>query len=100
MDFVNAHEMRAKYGSGFHVPSKKDLDNLKISDTVKVCNGRERFWTIITNINEYMITATVDNHLVFDGGYNLGDTINFKKCNIYDISPDYITPKMKALLYS
>lgn len=83
--FVDAQKMAKEHPKTFNAPSAKELNNLKVGDTVKVCNDEERFWTIIKSINGEVIEAKVDNVLGGDYGYNRGDIITFEKKNIYSI---------------
>lgn len=84
--FVDAQEMHKKHPQTFDAPSREDLTDLKLGDIVKMCaNEKERFWTIITAIKGNKITASADNKLVHNFGFNLGDIIEFEKKNIYDI---------------
>lgn len=86
--FIDAQAMHRKYPKSFGVPSKRKLDALKPRSVVKVCNGKERFWTVVRNVRGSQITATVDNALVDkECGYKAGDTITFEKRHIYDINP-------------
>ena len=79
--------MNKQHPDTFFVPSKRELNNLKPLDTVKVaCNG-ERFWTIITEIKKSYITVKVENDLLFteEHGIKYGDIIRFKIDNIFSI---------------
>ncbi len=85
--FIDAQEQHKQSPETFDAPSIIELSTLKKGDTVKVCNGKERFWTIIKEITGDKIKAEVNNQL-FDAkeyGYDCGDTISFEKRHIYDI---------------
>lgn len=78
--------------SGYSLLSQERLDSIKPSDTVKIGNGVELFWVLVTEIKDGRIYGTVDNHLGFDHNkrryavpYNRGDTVMFSKENVYDI---------------
>ena len=80
---VDAVEMAQQSPHTFHLPN---LKGLKVGDIVKVCNGFERFWVILTEINiGNMCQGIVDNLLVFPCGYDLGDMLHFEKRNIYQV---------------
>ncbi len=85
--FIDAQEQYKLHPDTFEAPSNKELDKLKKGDTVKVCNGKERFWTCILSIKGDKIKATVDNILLDadEFGYDCGDTISFEKRHIYNI---------------
>ena len=55
--FIDAQEQHKQSPESFDAPSNEELDNLKKGDTVKVCNGKERFWTIILSITKDKIDA-------------------------------------------
>jgi hypothetical protein len=85
MEFVNAQEMMKKHPETFYAPSKEELDNIKIGDSVKVCvEDKERFWVTVTEIDGENITGEVDNVLI-DVDLELGEIIKFKKENVYNI---------------
>jgi hypothetical protein len=84
-NFVDAQAMHNDNPERFSVPSKKDLDKLDIGDVVKVCDGRERFWTIITEVNGDFIKASINNHLLQDYKGSVGDIVEFEKRHIYEI---------------
>ena len=81
--FIDAQEMHKQHPDTFEVPFKSELDAIKEGSTVKVCNGKERFWTQVTDVDGDKLTATVDNNLIDSDGINLGDTIHFEKKNVY-----------------
>lgn len=84
--FENAQELKQQYPDTFYAPEAEELQKLQPGDTVKVCALRERFWAEIVSIQDSMITARVDNHLLTPHlRYN--DFIEFHVDNIYDIFP-------------
>lgn len=88
--FVNAQRMGIKHPETFHVPTKDELNAIKVGSIVKVSTGNERFWTNVTEVKGQKITATVDNDLVMSANSDIpyGTVINFKKEHIYDIYPE------------
>jgi DNA-binding protein YbaB len=96
--FEDAQQMKKNFPQTFEAPSQEELDSLKINDSIKVAvlfdsKGNdvtaERFWVLITKIENDTITGTVDNDLVKTvfHGLKLDDTITFEKKNIYSIYP-------------
>lgn len=81
--YVNAYVMSLKYPQSFEAPTKEELDNLKIGDTVKVCRNGERYWVTITNIEGDTIYADLDNFLIFPDDESENPV--FKKHNIFQI---------------
>ena len=79
MEFINAQELAKRYTDTFEVPSIEQLNKLRIDNYVKICNGKERFWVKLTNINDDNLTGIVVSYLVFDATYNLGSMIHFTK---------------------
>ena len=83
---VNAQEMNKLHPLTFDYP-EKEICELKAGDSVKVCNSKERFWVTVKEIKGDDIIGIVDNDLISVSmdKLKLGDTIGFKKENIYDI---------------
>lgn len=84
-EFIDAQEMAQKHPDTFEAPTSEELDQISVGSLVKICNDEERFWTEVTKIDGDKITANVDNQLLGDYGYNLGDSIEFEKRHIYSI---------------
>ena len=84
-DLIDAQEMAQKHPDTFESPSTEELNQIKEGASVKICNGEERFWATVTKISGDKVTADVDNDLLGDYGYNLGDEIEFEKRHIYSI---------------
>jgi len=83
--FVDAQEMHRKNPTRFDVPSATELLAIKMGSTVKVCNGRERFWVNVIGVNGEKLLGTVSNNLIGNDEIDFGDTIDFEKKHIYDI---------------
>ena len=82
MDFIDAEEMARLHPKAFAYP---DTTNLQVGELVKLCNGRERFWVLLTAIDDNSLTGTIDNQLVDETGYNFGDMISFGKQHVYQV---------------
>jgi len=82
-DFVNAQEMQKKYPATFEAPTKKELDGIKPEDFVKICHNDERFWVIVKKINKDRIIGEVNNDLIRNQPFKLGDKIAFLKNHVY-----------------
>lgn len=86
--------MARRYPDTFHLPN---LTGLKAGDIVKVSNGGERFWVILTDTNtDDTCRGVVDNSLVSPCGYDAGDTLLFEKRNIYQVM-SYATKNNQGL---
>lgn len=83
--FVNAQQMHQDHPDTFEVPSDKELAGVKEGSIVKVCHNDERFWTVVKAVDGEKVTAEVNNCLIGDQPFDLGDEIEFKKENIYCI---------------
>jgi hypothetical protein len=84
MDFINAQKMAKENPNTFEAPTRQETDALKIGDHAKICNGKERFWVLITAVGKDSFTGTVDNELFCTDEYTLGHIIKFKWVHIYD----------------
>ena len=89
MAFIDAQQMKVEYPYTFGAPTKQNLNKLKEGSLVKVCHNNERFWTKIQKIEKNKtlsfndnITAIVDNDLICEQPFKLGDTIQFEKRHI------------------
>ncbi len=82
---VNAEEMNRDHPESFFIP--KARHKIKKGDSVKVCCGPERFWTLVVDVTGEVITATVDNYLVCPENRKLkvGTKIQFAPCNVYQV---------------
>lgn len=56
---------------------------IEIGDSVKISNGRERFFALVRVCEEDgSIVGVVSNRLLIDSPYNLGDLVSFRKNNV------------------
>lgn len=85
VELNDAQKLAKKHPNTFEAPTQEQLNSIEIGDTVKICDGEERFWTIVKELKEDHIVAEVNNKLIGDQEYNLGDLIQFTKNNIYEI---------------
>ena len=85
--FVDAQEMHREHPTTFEVPTEEELSSLKYGDFVKICNIDERFWIQIESVNHETedIVGRIDNDLIDDSNYDLGDIVAIKKLHIYQI---------------
>ena len=75
----------AKQHDTFWAPSAKQLKQVKNGSTVKICNGKERFWVKVEGRQKKMFIGHIRNNLLFST-YTFGDMIAFEEKHIYDIS--------------
>jgi uncharacterized protein YegJ (DUF2314 family) len=61
------------------------LNNIKKSDYVQICNGKERFWVKIVSIKDNAIIGSVNNYLELKRNYKYGDKVLFGKQHIHEI---------------
>ena len=83
--FSDAQQLKRENPDTFTTPSDEDLLALEVGDIVKVCDGEERFWNVVKEINGDVIVAEVNNCLIGDQPYGVGHLIQFSKRHIYDI---------------
>jgi len=85
----DAHAMSIVHSKTFEVPTNEEILSLIAGNHVKVCANGERFWVQIEFIDfsTRTIIGIVDNDLVctHDHGLKLGDKIELKFHNIYNI---------------
>lgn len=95
---MDAQHMCQQHPGSFWAPSVEDIEALELHHLVKICDGMERFWTILVDIDkaydhpfEYQYAGYIDNDLVGGQTYNCGSLIAFRGKNIYDIG-DKVSP--------
>lgn len=84
-DLLDAIENNLKNPTTFHLPDQSKINTLVPGDIVKVCDGKERFWVVITEVKIIYFIGIVDNNLLNSQEYDYGSKIAFAKNNIYDI---------------
>ena len=93
--WVDAQQMALDNPETFGAPNRKKLENVFPGAGLKVCNDNERFWIIVKSVKpatsgndpvfDKVITAEVNNRLVYTRKYNVGDTIVYKARHVYEI---------------
>jgi len=86
----------------FKIPSKKEIQNIKVDDRIKICNGIERFFVKVVNV-EYTddgevdcMSAVITTDLVYEYPYTYGDMVFVYPNNIYSIlKNDFIEQEVK-----
>ena len=83
----DAQQIHIESPDTFYAPPHHELDELKEGSIVKICVERERFWTIIKEIDGDKIKAEVNNHLIGSDEHNIyfEDIVSFEKRHIYQI---------------
>lgn len=85
VEFQDAQQLAKEHPDTFEVPYDATLNAIEVGDVVKVCDGEERFWTVVKGIDGDTITAEVNNNLIGEQPYNYGDLIQYEHRHIYDI---------------
>lgn len=90
----NAFELNKEYSDTFEIPSKKEIESLKVNDLVKLIfveendnpeTMPERMWVKIIKINKDNFIGILDNNPYYIESVKYGDEIVFKIENIIDI---------------
>jgi hypothetical protein len=81
---VDAQKLAREYPKSFEVPGSDTLASLRSGDSVKVCNGKERFWVRLTEASGSQLRGVVSND-IRARRYGKGDTIQFRARNVYDV---------------
>ncbi len=85
---VNAAQIAIEHPETFHRPDDYELSQLKKGQIVKVCDGGERFWVVVTKATHPMFVGEVNNMLMFTDDLHFGDLIAFHADNIYSTHKD------------
>lgn len=64
------------------------LDNLEHGDYVKVWNGKEKIWVMITSIQKNFLQGIISSHSKLSS-YIFGDLISFHMKHIFDVMKFY-----------
>jgi len=96
--WVDAQELHRSYPDKFDVPNNNELDELKTGNLVKICNGKERFWVELKEINDSYLIGRIDNELCTGINYDKNSIIMFEKKNIYSIYDNDIENIIKTKL--
>lgn len=83
--WLDAQKLHRENPKTFDAPSEEELANIRKGDSVRICNGRERFWVTVTCRHGSKIWGNVDNMLVDTTKYNVGDSVVFNTKHVYDI---------------
>lgn len=81
---VDAQKLAREFPKSFEVPESNTLASLRSGDSVKVCNGKERFWVRLIEANGSKLRGVVSND-IRARRYGKGDTIQFRSLNVYDV---------------
>ena len=92
VQLIDATQYADQYKGTFEIPDIEELRQIKKNWVLKVCDGSERFWTQVTeiefdedNIYDSKVTAVIDNHLYYEKDYDYGTIIEYKLKNIYAV---------------
>lgn len=85
IELVDAYEMSLKHPDTFEYHTEEEINSIAIGDSVKVNDGKERFWTIIVEINTDHLVGKIDNELCNDQKYNYQSKIIIERRHIYQI---------------
>ena len=93
LNFLNAMEITSEGVASFIPPSDDDLLALTKGCNVNV-KLEEHFWVYVIDIQGDQIIGVVNNILYCDY-LNVGDVIQFNKCNIYKVNLTKFARKQK-----
>ncbi len=82
---INAAQIALEHPETFQRPADDEIKTLATGQSVKVCNGLERFWVNVENSNFPFFTGKVNNYLLFPNGLRFGGRIAFHADNVFDI---------------
>ena len=104
IELIDAHKMSESYPEKFHLPDDNIFEKIKENWVVKICDGTERFWTIVTSVQKdedsifnSKVEAVIDNHLFEEKSYKKGDFVSFEFRHIYDVKPPIIEREIEPI---
>ncbi len=83
MELIDAQQIAAEHPLTFEVPDDADLDAIAAGSSVKVCNGSDRFWVLVTSVDGDRIHGTIQNDIEPEG--NVGEPISLERRHVYDV---------------
>lgn len=81
---VDAQKLSREHPGTFEVPGTDVITALRAGDSVKVCNGKDRFWVRLTAADGSDLRGVVSSP-ISSRRYGTGDTIQFRTKNVYDV---------------
>jgi hypothetical protein len=91
IDLLNGVEYNKEHSETFHIPSDEKKSKVNVGDCVKVVDNQygERFWVIVKDfISDELMVGEINNELVGNQPYSLGDKIFLTMDNIIDVLDD------------
>ena len=88
IELMDGVEQNKKHPNSFHIPSNEKKSKVEVGDCVKVVDTEygERFWVIIKEfITDELMVGEINNTLVGNQPYSLGDKIFLTMDNIIDV---------------
>lgn len=87
VEWLNAKQKKLDYPDTFYCPDDESLDSIKVNSVVKVATYQERFWVVVSKVDEEIIQGYVNNDLVYTKKHGLicGRLVELRKCNVLDI---------------
>lgn len=91
-NWVDAQELHNFQPETFDAPSLEEINKIEKGTSVKICNGKERFWVRISGVYsqdktdfEKEFEGRVANYLLDNSDYDYSDRVIFAAKNIYEI---------------
>lgn len=86
IDLLNGVEQNKKHPNSFHILSDEKKSKIKVGDCVKIVDSTERFWVIVKEfISDELMVGEINNQLVGNQPYSLGDKIFLTMDNVIDV---------------
>jgi hypothetical protein len=86
-DWQNARQLHTENPDTFNWEEPPADFEFHKGDGLKICNGKERFWTSFVKEKNNKIIAKVNNELIWNYPYKYGSYVAFTRDNIYDFYP-------------
>lgn len=91
IELMNGVEQNKQYPNSFHIPSDEKKSKVEVGDVVKIVDIQygERFWVIVKEfISDELMVGEINNQLVGNQPFSLGDKIFLTMDNIIDVLDD------------
>ena len=83
--WIDAQKMHFENPDSFICPTENELKKITVGASVKISNGRERFYVIVKKVKNSKIIGKVNNIIVLPASYKFKDLVSFKKEHVFEI---------------
>lgn len=84
-EWINAQEMARKNKNIVKVPTEKKLSAIRAGCSVNISNKHERFFVLVTEVNNGLVYGIIQNKLLCTAPYDYGDLVVLEPQHVFMI---------------